>query len=225
MLGDAPTPVVELFDVGQVAVLVEDPRQLGHLLVEAHLAQAGLRPGQAPTAAVLEELCHLVAVGPAEIAEQLGGEVPVALGEQHLRTGRELVGVRRPAPALGVAAMGHEVVLAQAEELLAHGGDGDPQLLGQVLGAHRAGTLQGQQDGASSTGHGSQRRLDGHSRRRRLDGHSRRRRLDGHSRRRRLDGHGRRRRLDGHSVVGAHGRIRFTSPNSCHRYLSDRAAA
>ena len=75
-------PSVELLHVGQVAVLVEDAGELGHLLVEGQAGQPGLGPGQPPLAALLEELGHLGAVGAAEIAEQFGGQVAVALGEQ-----------------------------------------------------------------------------------------------------------------------------------------------
>ncbi len=88
--------------IGQVAVLVQDGGERRHLLVEGEVGQPGAGTVDPALAASLEELVDLLAVGTAQIAEQLGGEIAVALGVQGLGGGGERVVVRRPAPALRV---------------------------------------------------------------------------------------------------------------------------
>ena len=190
VLGDPPTAVVEALDVRQVPVLVEDARELAHLLVERQVGQARLRIVQAALAPLLEEPRHLVARRSSQVAQQLRREVAVALGEQHLRGGGQLVEVRRSTAAVAVDAVGHEAVLGQAHQLLADGGHRDTQLLGEVVRVQSSGALHGEQDGPPRGGHGRQRRLDGA--------------------RLRIARRGRARAV-------AHGSTRWTSPNSCHR--------
>ena len=79
VLGDAPAAVGQALGLGQVAVLVEDGGQRGDLLVEGQVRRARQRAGDAPPPALLEELVDLGRVRAAEVAQQLGREVAVAL--------------------------------------------------------------------------------------------------------------------------------------------------
>ena len=95
----------------------------GHLLVEGQVGQRGAAAvGHAPLAALLEQLVDLCAAGPAQIAEQLGGEVAVALGEQGLGRRRQLVDGGPAGPGRRLVAVAHQAVLLQAPQLLADGG-------------------------------------------------------------------------------------------------------
>ena len=97
MLGDAPAAVVEPLRLGQVAVLVEDGGERGDLLVEGQVRRLRQRAGDAALAALLEELVDLAGARAAEIAEELGREVAVALGVERLGRRGQLVDVARPA--------------------------------------------------------------------------------------------------------------------------------
>ena len=97
VLGDEPAPVLLARGVGQVAVLVEDGGERGHLLVEGEVGQAGEGTVDPPPPPLLEQGVDLRAVGPAEIAEQLGGEIAVALRVERLGRRRQRVGVGRTA--------------------------------------------------------------------------------------------------------------------------------
>ena len=120
MLGDPPAPVREPLRFGQIAVLVEDLGQGGDLLVEGKVRGAGQCAGDAPPPALFEELVDLGRPRAAQVAEELGREVPVALGVERLGRRRQLVDVARPAP-LGPSGMGGLVVVRQQPVLLEPG--------------------------------------------------------------------------------------------------------
>ena len=85
----------------------------------------GQRAGHAPAPPLLEEFVDLTGAGASQVAEQLGGEVAVALGEEGLGRRRQRVEVAGPAaPGLffDVVVVGQEPVLFEARQLLAHGG-------------------------------------------------------------------------------------------------------
>ena len=110
MLGDPPAAVGQPLRVGQVAVLVEDRGERRHLLVEGQVGGAGEGAGDAALAPLFEELVDLGGVRAAQIPEQLGGEVAVALGVEGLGRRGQLVDVAGPSPA---GALGDLVVVGQ----------------------------------------------------------------------------------------------------------------
>ncbi len=201
VLGDAPAAVGEPLGLGQVAVLVEDPGQGSDLVVEGEVGGAGERPGHPPLAPLLEELVHLGRPGAAEVAEELGRQVAVALRVERLGGRRQLVDVAGPpaAGALGhLVAVGEQPVLLEAGQLEPDGGGGERERLRDGGDVERAPALEEVEDGAAG----------------------RRQLVEGGLRR---DGSGG--ILLGRHPGGGHGRMRWTSPNSCQRYPSSSAAA
>ena len=92
-------PSGEPLRLGQVAVLVEDRGQRGDLLVEGEVRRPGQRAGDPPLAPLLEELVDLARARSAQVAEELGREVAVALRVERLGRRGQLVDVAGPAPA------------------------------------------------------------------------------------------------------------------------------
>ncbi len=140
VLGDAPAAVGQPLRLGQVAVLVEDLGQRGHLLVEGQVRRARQRVGHPALAPLLEELVDLRRAGPAEIAEELGGEVPVALGVERLGGRGQLVDVARPAaarPGRDLVAVRQQPVLFEPRQLEPDGRRGQGERVGD------AGCVQG----------------------------------------------------------------------------------
>ena len=136
--------------LGQVAVLVEDGGQRGDLLVEGEVGGAGERAGDAAPATLLEELVDLAGVGPAEVPEQLGREVAVALRVERLGRRRQLVDVAGPASpgSLGHLVVVHEqAVLLEARQLQADGGRRQRERLGHGDRVERSLALDQVEDG------------------------------------------------------------------------------
>ena len=182
MLGDEPTAVGLLLGLGQVAVLVEYGGQCRHLLGEGEMGHAGPGALDPPEAPLLEEVVDQRGVGTAQVPEQFGGEIAVALGVERFGRRRERVAVRWPAPA-GSAGGGfgaHEQsIFFQVDELEADGGGSEAELSGQPGCVQGALALEQVEDGPTG----------------------------GRQRGQRGFGHGR---------IFRHGRMRCTSPNSCH---------
>ena len=122
VLGDPPAAVVEALRLGQVAVLVEDGGQRGDLLVEGEVCRPGQRAGDPPLASLLEELVDLARARSAQVAEELGGEVAVALRIEGLGRRRQLVDVAGPAPTRRLA----ELVVVREEPVVLEVGQLQP---------------------------------------------------------------------------------------------------
>ena len=155
-------------------------------------AGARQRAGDPALAALLEELVHLGGVRSAEVPEQLGGEVAVALGVERLGGRGQLVDVARPAPPRpsgDLVAVVEQPVLFEPGQLLADGG-------------RRQRERRGHGDASSGPWRLSRLRMA--------------RRVVGSCCERRLAAGGAAGRVRA-SGSGGHGRIRWTSPNSCHR--------
>ena len=105
--------------------------------------------------------------------------------------------------------MREEPVLFKVAELEPDGGGGEGECRGHRGGIEGTLALQQVEDGPARGGQLLERRLGFGS-------------LAGT---RRLDGHRARLHRIGMHRIGVHGSIRWTSPNSCHRYPSSSAAA
>jgi hypothetical protein len=133
VLGDPPAAVVQPLTVGQVPVLVQDGRQPGHLLIEGPLGHPWPGVGHPPLSALVEELVDRVRVRAAEVAQELGGEVAVSLGEENLGRGGQLVAVGGTAPgAAGLLVVADQPVVLQPAELLTDASGGELEQVGQL---------------------------------------------------------------------------------------------
>ena len=97
VLGDPPTAVGESLGLGEVTVLIENGGQRGDLLVEGEVRRLGQGAGDAPLAPLLEQLVDLRGTRAAQIPEQFGREIAVALRVQGFGRRGELVDMSGPA--------------------------------------------------------------------------------------------------------------------------------
>ena len=150
VLGDAPAAVGQALGFGQVAVLVEDGGQGGDLLVEGEVGGAREGAGDPAPTPLLEELVDRARVGSAQVPEQLGREVAVALGVERLGRRRQLVDVSGPAPARpsgDLVAVDEQAVLLESRQLQTDGGRGQRELVGHGDRVERALALEQVEDG------------------------------------------------------------------------------
>ena len=137
---------------GEVAVLVENLGELGHLLGQRLAGEASLGPFDAPIATAGEHpLDHRRILG-LGLDEEVGHDLGVAPREQVVALLAQPVAVMRAAGAGAHLAMGHEAVAVQRSEVLPHGADGDAEGRGQLVGARLALALEGIEQGPAGGG-------------------------------------------------------------------------
>ncbi len=126
-LGDPPGRGVDLFAVGQVAVLVQDAGQLANLVVKGPALEPLPGPLLALPAPAHESLGHEGRVGLLNEAEQLVGQLPVALREQALGGRGQAIPPAGPPRTGSFVPVGQQTLLAERAQLLAHRAHGDAQ--------------------------------------------------------------------------------------------------
>ena len=104
------------------------------LVIESEAGHPGVGPLLALAAAPDEGLAHQGGVRLLDKAEQLVGQLAVALGEQHFGRGGQAVPPAGPAGARAVVAMSHQTLVAERAELLAYRPDSQTQLGCQLVG-------------------------------------------------------------------------------------------
>lgn len=85
MFGDQPGGIVDARVIGRVAVLVEDPGQLGHPLGEAPTLEPSPRPLDSALSSLRKHRVELSRVGVLDVFEQLVGDLGVGADRERRR--------------------------------------------------------------------------------------------------------------------------------------------